>query len=69
MVTAFGLIVVTFMMVIYALESRDSRFIVASACGCLLSSTYAFLAGVWPLGVVEVIWTAVATQRYRRISE
>jgi hypothetical protein len=69
MLTAFGVVVVTFMMVMYALERRDSRFILAFACGCLFSSVYAFLAGVWPFGVVEVIWAAVAVQRYRRVPE
>ena len=57
------------MMVMYALERRDARFILAFACGCLLSSAYAFLAGVWPFGVVEVIWAAVAAVRYRRFRE
>jgi hypothetical protein len=69
MLTAFGVIAVTFMMVMYALERRDSRFILAFARGCLLSSVYAFLAGVWPFGVVEVIWATVAVQRYRRVLE
>ncbi|MGA2319350.1 MAG: hypothetical protein ABSG95_01235 [Solirubrobacteraceae bacterium] len=69
MLTAFGVTAVTFMMVMYALERRDSRFIFAFACGCLLSSVYAWLAGVWPFGVVEVIWAAVAVQRYRRVRE
>src|SRR5215216_3661258 len=40
------------MMLMYALEYRDRRFILAFACGCLLSSAYAFLAGIWPFGVV-----------------
>jgi hypothetical protein len=65
--TAFGAAAVTFMMVMYAYERRHSGFILAFACGCLLSSSYGFLAGVWPFGVVEVIWAAVAVQRYRRV--
>ncbi len=67
MLTAFGATAVTFMMVMYALERRGSGFILAFACGCLLSSAYGFLAGTWPFGVVEAIWAAVAVQRYRRI--
>ncbi len=69
MLTAFGVTALTFMLVMYALEPRGARFILAFACGCLLSSVYAFLAGVWPFGVVEVIWAAVAVQRYRRVRE
>jgi hypothetical protein len=69
MLTAFGVLVLTFMMVMYALERRGSRFILAFALACALSSVYAFLAGVWPFGVVEVIWAAVAVERYRRVKE
>jgi hypothetical protein len=64
--TAFGVTALTFMLVMYALERRDRRFIVAFACGCALSSVYGFLAGTWPFGVVEAIWAAVAVRRYRR---
>ena len=53
------------MMLMYALERRHSSFILAFACGCALSSVYGFLAGTWPFGVVEAIWTAVALNRYR----
>jgi hypothetical protein len=55
----------TFMMVMYALERRSHRYVLAFACGCALSSTYGFLAGTWPFGVVEAIWTVIALQRYR----
>jgi hypothetical protein len=67
MLTAFGAIAVTFMMLMYAFERRSSGFILAFACGCLLSSTYGFLAGTWPLGIVEAIWAAVAAARYRKL--
>ena len=63
----FGAAAVTFMMLMYALERRGPRFILAFACGCLLSSTYGFLAGTWPFGVVELIWAAIAIQRYREV--
>jgi hypothetical protein len=63
-VTAFGVTALTFMMVMYALEPRDSRFVLAFAVGCLLSGTYGFLSGAWPFGVVELVWTGVAVRRY-----
>ena len=63
--TVFGACAVTFMMLMYALERRDQRFVLAFACGCLLSSAYGFLAGTWPFGVVEAIWSVVALRRYR----
>lgn len=64
MLTLFGACAVTFMMLMYALERRGRRFVLAFAAGCLLSSAYGFLAGAWPFGVVEVIWAAVALKRY-----
>lgn len=64
-VTIFGVVAVSFMMAMYALERRGPRFVVLFALGCALSSTYGFLAGTWPFGVVEGIWTLVALRRYR----
>lgn len=65
MLTAFGAAAVTFMVCMYALERRHRRYILAFALGCALSSIYGFLAGTWPFGVVEAIWTVVALNRYR----
>lgn len=66
MVTVYGVAALTFMMVMYALESRGQRFVFGFACGCALSSIYGFLSGAWPFGVVEIIWAAVALRRYRQ---
>jgi zinc transporter ZupT len=63
-VTTFGAIAVSFMMVMYALEKRHPGFVLAFAAGCLLSSAYGFLSGAWPFGVVEVVWATVAARRY-----
>jgi hypothetical protein len=65
MLTLFGAAAVTFMMLMYALERRHRGFIFAFGCGCLLSSAYGFLAGTWPFGVVELVWAAIAFNRYR----
>jgi hypothetical protein len=64
LLTIFGASVLTFMMLMYALERRHRGFIVAFACGCALSSAYGFLAGTWPFGVVEAVWAAIALRRY-----
>lgn len=64
MLTVFGACAVTFMMLMYALERRGRRFVLAFAVGCALSSAYGFLAGTWPFGIVEAIWSAVALKRY-----
>jgi hypothetical protein len=65
MLTLYGACAVTFMMLMYALESRGRNFILAFAVGCILSSAYGFLSGTWPFGVVELIWSAVAVHRWR----
>jgi hypothetical protein len=49
-VTVFGVVALSFMMLMYALESRHRRFVAAFALGCLLSSVYGFLSGAWPFG-------------------
>jgi len=54
------------MMVFYALEARHSAFVLAFAAACLASSAYGFLAGAWPFGVVELVWSVVAARRWWR---
>ena len=64
MLIAYGAASVTFMMVMYALERRHRRFVLGFAAGCLLSSSYGFLSGTWPFGVVEAVWSIIAIRRY-----
>jgi hypothetical protein len=64
--TAYGVLALTFMMTMYALEGRHRRYVLAFAAGCLLASSYGFLSGAWPFGVVEAIWAMVAVRRYQR---
>ena len=68
LVTLYGIVAVTFMMTMYALERRGRRFVLAFALGCLLSSGYGFASGAWPFGVVEVIWAGIAFSRYRGVN-
>jgi hypothetical protein len=63
-VTLYGVVVLTFVMCMYTLEPRDPRFVLAFAVGCALSSSYGFLSGAWPFGVVEGIWSVIALRRY-----
>ena len=67
--TLFGVLALTFMMAMYALESRSPTYVLAFALGCLLSSVYGFLVGAWPFGVVEVIWAGIAVRRYASMGE
>jgi hypothetical protein len=67
-VTIYGVGAVSFMMLMYALESRGRAFIALFALGCVLSSVYGFLSGAWPFGVVEGLWTLIAFRRWRTAS-
>ena len=60
----FGLFAVTFMLVTYALESKSHWYILAFAFACALGSTYGFLQGAWPFGLVEAVWSGVAVRRW-----
>jgi hypothetical protein len=61
---AFGLIAVTLMLVFYALERRSRWYTLAFAGACALGSTYGFLQGAWPFGLVEAGWSFVAVRRW-----
>jgi hypothetical protein len=54
------------MLVTYALEKRSHWFILGFAVSCVLGSTYGFLQGAWPFGLVEAIWALVAARRWWR---
>jgi hypothetical protein len=60
----FGLFAVTAMLLCYALEERSRWFILGFAGACLLGSSYGFLQGAWPFGLVEAVWSAVAFRRW-----
>lgn len=66
MLTLFGVLAVSSMLLTYALEARDARFVLAFAAACLASSVYGFMAGAWPFGVVELVWSGVALRRWQR---
>lgn len=63
-VTVYGVCALSFMMAMYALERRGKQFVLLFGLGCLLSGAYGFLAGAWPFGVVEVIWSGIAVRRW-----
>lgn len=64
LLSAFGLLAVTLMLVTYALESRSEWYILAFAFACGLGSAYGFLQGAWPFGLVETVWSVVAIRRW-----
>ena len=64
-ITVYGVVAVSFMMLMYAGERRGRGFVAAFALGCLLSSVYGFWSGAWPFGVVEAVWSVIAWRRFR----
>jgi hypothetical protein len=68
LLTTYGVLALSFMMLMYALEDRGRIFTLGFAAGCGLSSVYGFLAGAWPFGIVELVWAGVALRRYQRRS-
>ncbi|MFO1071645.1 MAG: hypothetical protein U1E17_02865 [Geminicoccaceae bacterium] len=64
--TLFGLTAVTLMLLCYALEERSPWFVLAFAGACALGSTYGFLQGAWPFGLVEAVWAVIAARRWWR---
>lgn len=65
MITIYGVVALTFMMLMYLFEKRGPLFVLAFAAGCALSSSYGFLSGAWPFGAVEAVWTVIAFRRWR----
>jgi hypothetical protein len=64
LLTAFGLLAVTLMLVFYSLEKRNCWYTLAFAGACALGSVYGFLQGAWPFGFIEAIWSLVAVRRW-----
>jgi hypothetical protein len=62
--TAFGLLAVTAMLIFYALERRSHWFVLGFSASCVLASTYGFMQGAWPFGLVEAVWSGVALRKW-----
>ena len=45
---AFGLVAVTLLLLLYAIERRSRLYTLAFVFACGLGSGYAFLQGAWP---------------------
>ncbi|HMN37126.1 MAG TPA: hypothetical protein PKD49_05365 [Hyphomicrobium sp.] len=63
--TAFGLLAVSAMLVFYAFEDASHWNVLGFAVACAAGSTYGFLQGAWPFGIVEAIWSAIALKRWQ----
>ena len=73
-INSLGLLIVNTVSVAMYIAKRDAAaisrspalWLLAFAGTCVLASTYGFLQGAWPFGLVEAIWSLVALQRWWR---
>jgi hypothetical protein len=64
MLTGFGFIAVSIMMLSYLLEARSKWYVLIFAGASVATAVYSGLAEVYPITVVEIIWSAVALRRF-----
>lgn len=64
MLTVFGSVAVSIMLLSYWLERRSKWMVLLFAAGSALTSAYSGLAAVYPITVIEALWAAVALQRF-----
>ena len=68
MLTLFGSIAVAVMFLSYWFEPRSKWFVLIFAGACIATSAYSALAGVYPITVIEALWSIVAFQRFSQRS-
>lgn len=57
------------MMVFYALEPKSRTYTLLFGLTCIGSSTYGFLSGTWPFGVIEAVWTVIALRKFVKLKK
>jgi hypothetical protein len=64
MLTVFGSAAVAIMFLSYWLEPRSRWFILAFAIASAATAVYSGLANVYPIMVIEALWSLVALRRF-----
>ena len=64
MLTAFGTIAVSVMLVAYWQEARSKWFVLVFAAASAATATYSALVEAWPILGVEALWSLVAFMRF-----
>ena len=64
LLTVFGSIAVTIMFLSYWLEHRSKWMVLLFAAGSALTAAYSGLAAVYPITVIEGLWSVVALRRF-----
>ena len=64
MLTIFGSIAVSIMVTAYFFEHRSRWFILIFAGASVATAIYSGLAEVYPITVIEAIWSVIALRRF-----
>ena len=64
MVTLFGSIAVTIMLLAYWAEDRSKWFLLVFPAGTAATAAYSALVQAYPVTVIEALWTLIAIQRF-----
>ena len=64
MLTIFGSVAVAIMFLSYVLESRTKWMVLIFAIASAATSIYSGFAGVFPITVIEALWSLAALQRF-----
>lgn len=64
MLTLFGSIAVSIMMLSYWLEPRSKWYVALFAAASAATAVYSGLAEVYPIMAVEAVWSVVAVRRF-----
>ena len=64
MLTLFGFVAVTIMFLSYWWEARSKWMVLLFAGGSALTAVYSALAAVYPITIVEGLWSVVALRRF-----
>lgn len=62
--TAFGVVAATTMVVAYALESRGRIWIAVFAVGCAATAAFGIATEAWIFATLETVWAAIAVRRF-----
>ncbi len=64
MLTAFGSVAVSVMLVSYWLESRSKWFVLVFAIASAATAAYSGLVEAYPITAIEFLWALVAFRRF-----
>jgi hypothetical protein len=66
MLTIFGVVAATTMVVSYALEKRHHLWVAVFALGCAATAVFGVLTEAWIFAVLESVWAVIAIRRFLR---